>query len=89
MKMFKFLIAMACFLTLNYCVTFSSRARSMKMQKAEEVLDSLKRFNDKYSSLKGNQIIYLIKFFFQITILVFPMINLIKNQNHWTQNLKI
>lgn len=56
MKMFKFILAMVCVITLGKCVTFSTRSKSKKLMIAEEVLDSLKKFNNKFGSLKGKKL---------------------------------
>ena len=54
MKIVKILFAFACLAVLTNSATFSTRSKSKKIMMAEDVLDSLKRFNNKYSGLKGN-----------------------------------
>ncbi len=53
MKIIRIIFAIACLAAIYNCVTLSTKSKSKKMMMAEDVLDSLKRFNNKYSGLKG------------------------------------
>ena len=57
MKISKIILAIAYLAAIYNCATFSTRSKSKKLMMAEDVLDSLKKFNNKYSSLKGNLLI--------------------------------
>lgn len=53
MKIIKLSLILLSLFTLAASVTFSTRAKSKRMQVAEEVLNSLKDFNNKYSNIHG------------------------------------
>lgn len=56
-KIFLFIIGFACY-TLS--VTFKSQSKSKKLLAAEEVLDSLQKFNNKYANVNGRCLFNLI-----------------------------
>ncbi len=66
MKIVSIVFAMTCLAAIYNCATFSTRSKSKKLMMAEDVLDSLKNFNNKYSGLKGNFILFLFNFYFII-----------------------
>jgi len=53
MKIVRMIIVIACLAAIYNCATFSTRAKSKKLMMAEDVLDSLKKFNNKYSNFKS------------------------------------
>jgi len=57
MKILKITLLLFSLIGLATSVTFKTKTKSRKMQVAEEVLNSLKFFNNKYSNLHGSQLI--------------------------------
>jgi len=57
MKILKITLLLFSLIGLATSVTFKTKTKSRKMQVAEEVLNSLKDFNNKYSNLHGSQLI--------------------------------
>jgi hypothetical protein len=55
MKIIKFALILLSLFCLANSVTFSSKTKSLRMQAAEEVLNSLKDFNNKYSNINRNK----------------------------------
>ena len=53
MKIIKFALILLSLFCLATSVTFSTKSKSKKMMVAEEVLNSLKDFNNKYSNNNG------------------------------------
>ncbi len=58
MKILNYAFILLSYICLATALTFSTKSKSKKMLVAEEVLNSLKDFNNKYSTLES--IIFLI-----------------------------
>ena len=53
MKIFKLALIVISLFSLTSCIKFSTSAKSQKIQLAEDVLQSLQQFNNRYSNFKG------------------------------------